>query len=40
MGNNEMDNLLMYFVNMLGLTTFVSIVVYHLITAKDEDAKL
>jgi len=36
----DMDESLMVFVNILGVITFSSIVVYHLITATAKDAEL
>jgi hypothetical protein len=35
----DMDENLMTFVNILGAVTFVSIVVYHVITATPKDAE-
>ena len=40
MDNLAMDANLMTFVNVLGALTFVSIVVYHFITATQKDAEL
>lgn len=37
MGNSADENL-MTFVNMLGLVTFISIVVYHFVVADKKDA--
>ena len=36
----DMDESLMVFVNILGVITFTSIVVYHLITATAKDAEI
>lgn len=36
----DMDENLMNFVNLVGAITFISIVVYHLITATAKDAEL
>jgi hypothetical protein len=36
----DMDENLMTFVNILGVITFCSIVVYHIITATPKDAEL
>jgi hypothetical protein len=36
----DMDENLMTFVNVVGVITFVSIVVYHIITATPKDADL
>ena len=36
----DMDQNLMTFVNVLGAITFVSIVVYHFITATPKDAEM
>jgi hypothetical protein len=35
----DMDENLMTFVNILGAVTFISIVVYHVITANPKDAE-
>jgi hypothetical protein len=37
---DNMDEKLMSFVNLLGLTTFLSIVAYHFVTATPKDADL
>jgi Oligosaccaryltransferase len=39
MDSVQMDENLMHFVNTLGVLTFVSIVVYHFITATPKDAE-
>jgi len=39
MDNAEMDAQLMTFVNTLGAVTFISIVIYHFITANKQDAE-
>jgi hypothetical protein len=37
---DNMDEKLMSFVNLLGLTTFLSVVAYHFVTATPKDADL
>lgn len=37
---NDMDANLMWFVNLLGVITFTSIVAYHLIVANPKDAEM
>ena len=38
--NISADDLLMYYVNMLSVVTFLAIVCYHFITATEKDAEL
>jgi hypothetical protein len=38
--SGDMDKDLMSFVNILGVTTFVSIVIYHFITSTKQDAEI
>ena len=40
MGEAEADANLMVFVNILGVTTFLAIVLYHFVTATKQDAEL